>query len=46
LNATYLLYQDNNNDNEIKVDQEALIQRYQIGTQFSVGLAWKFQKAE
>lgn len=46
LNATYRLYQDNNNDNEIKVDQEALIQRYQIGTQFSVGLAWKFQKAE
>lgn len=46
LNATYRLYQDNNNDNEIKVDEEALIQRYQIGTQFSVGLAWKFQKAE
>ncbi|MEQ1586242.1 MAG: TonB-dependent receptor, partial [Cyclobacteriaceae bacterium] len=46
LNATYRLYQDNNSDNEIKVDQEALIQRYQVGTQFSVGLAWKFQKAE
>jgi TonB-dependent receptor len=46
LNATYRLYQDNNNDNEIKVDQEALIQRYQVGTQFSVGLSWKFQKAE
>ncbi len=43
LNATYRLYQDNNNDNEIKTNQEALIQRYQIGTQFSVGLSWKFQ---
>lgn len=41
LNATTRLYQDNNNDNVIKVDQEALIQRYQVGTQFSVGLAWK-----
>ncbi len=46
LNATYRLYQDNNSDNEIKVDQEALIQRYQIGTQFSVGLSWKFHKDE
>lgn len=44
LNAAYRLYQDNNNDNEIKLDQEALIQRYQVGTQFSVGLSWKFQK--
>lgn len=46
LNATYRIYQDNNNDNEIKTDEEALIQRFQVGTQFSVGLAWKFQKAE
>lgn len=46
LNATYRIYQDNNNDNEIKIDEEALIQRFQVGTQFSVGLAWKFQKAE
>jgi len=44
LNAATRLYQDNNNDNEIKVDQEALIQRYQVGTQFSVGLSWKFSK--
>ncbi len=44
LNATTRLYQDNNNDNEIKMDQEALIQRYQLGTQFSVGLSWKFTK--
>lgn len=45
LNAAYRLYQDNNNDNIIKVDQEALIQRYTVGTQFSVGLSWKFQPA-
>jgi len=44
LNAATRLYQDNNNDNEIKIDQEALIQRYQVGTQFSVGLGWKFNK--
>jgi outer membrane receptor for ferrienterochelin and colicin len=44
LNAATRLYQDNNNDNEIKVDQEALIQRYKVGTQFSVGLSWKFTK--
>jgi TonB-dependent receptor len=44
LNATYRIYQDNNNDNTIRQSQEALIQQYQIGTQFSVGLAWKFQK--
>ncbi len=46
LNATYRLYQDNNNDNEIKIDQEALIQRYQVGTQFSLGLSWKLHKSE
>jgi TonB-dependent receptor len=44
LNAATRLYQDNNNDNKIKVDQEALIQRYQVGTQFSIGLSWKFTK--
>lgn len=42
LNAAYRLYQDNNNDNQIKTEYEALIQRYQVGTQFSVGLNWKF----
>lgn len=44
LNAATRLYQDNNSDNAIKVDQEAIIQRYQVGTQFSVGLSWKFTK--
>lgn len=42
LNAAYRLYQDNNNDNQIKTEYEALIQRYQVGTQYSVGLNWKF----
>jgi len=46
LNASYRIYQDNNSDNEINIDQEAVIQRYQVGTQFSIGLSWKFQKAE
>ena len=44
LNAATRLYQDNNNDNKIKVDQEAVIQRYKVGTLFSVGLGWKFTK--
>lgn len=43
-NAAYRIYQDNDNNNEIKTNQEALIQRYQVGTQFSVGLSWKFNK--
>jgi hypothetical protein len=42
LNASYRIYQDNNNDNQIKLNQEAVIQRYQIGTQYSFGVAWKF----
>lgn len=46
LNASYRIYQDNNSDNEINIDQEAVIQRYQVGTQFSIGLSWKFQKGE
>ncbi len=41
LNAAYRIYQDNNSDNKIE-DQEALIQRYKVGTQFSLGLSWKF----
>lgn len=45
-NAVYRLYQDNNNNNEIKTNEEALIQRYQVGTQFSVGLSWKLHKSE
>jgi TonB-dependent receptor len=44
LNAAYRLYQDNNSDNKINTDNEAVIQRYQVGTQFSVGLNWKITK--
>ncbi len=43
LNAAYRIYQDNNSDNEIE-DQEALIQRYKVGTQFSVSLSYKLLK--
>jgi outer membrane receptor protein involved in Fe transport len=40
LNAAYRIYQDNNSDNKIE-DQEAVIQRFQVGTQFSIGLSYK-----
>ena len=43
LNAAYRIYQDNNSDNEIQ-DQEALIQRYKVGTQFSISLSYKLLK--
>ncbi|MDZ7650898.1 MAG: hypothetical protein U5K54_29275 [Cytophagales bacterium] len=46
LNATNRLYQDNNSDNKINTNDEAIIQSYQIGTLFSVGLSWKFQKSQ
>jgi hypothetical protein len=42
LNAAYRLYQDNNSDNKIE-DDEALIHRYQVGTQFSLGLSYKIR---
>jgi len=43
LNAAYQLYQDDNQDNTIE-DSESLIQRYKVGTQFSLGLGWRFSK--
>jgi hypothetical protein len=43
-NTAYRIYQDNNSDNEIKKD-EAVIQEYRIGTQFSLGLSYKFPKS-
>jgi TonB-dependent receptor len=46
LNAAYRIYQDNNSDNKINTSEEAIIQRYQVGTQFSAGLSWKFNKGE
>jgi len=44
LNTPYRIYQDNNSDNEIKTN-EALIQKYKVGAQFSLGVAWKFSKS-
>jgi len=46
LNSPYRLYQDNNNDNQIKVEKEAVIQKYRVGTLFTVGFAWKFHKGD
>ena len=43
LNAAYRIYQDNDQNNTIE-NSEALIQRFQTGTQFSVSLNWKFSK--
>lgn len=40
LNSAYRIYQDNNSDNKIQ-DQEAMIQHYQVGTQFSLSLSVK-----
>jgi len=40
LNAPYRIFQDNDNDNRIG-SQEAMIQRYKVGTLFSVGLSWR-----
>ena len=42
LNAAYRIYQDNNNDNKVE-DDEAVIQRYKVGTQVSVGLSYKIR---
>ncbi len=44
LNAAYRIYQDNDNNNKIVLDEEALIQKYQVGTLISLGLNWKFIK--
>lgn len=40
LNATYRIYQDNSGDNKIQ-DEEAMIQQYKVGTQFSLSLSVK-----
>ena len=44
LNATYSLYQDNDNDNTIKTEQEALIRQYQVGALYTLSFSWKFGK--
>lgn len=44
LNTSYRIFQDNNFDQEIKTS-EALIQKYKLGTQFSLSLTWKLSKS-
>lgn len=41
LDATYSIYQDNDNNNEIKTDQEAIIRQYKVGSTFTLGFVWK-----
>jgi TonB-dependent receptor len=43
LNAAFRIYQDNDQNKKIE-KEEAQIQRYQTGTQFSLSLNWKFSK--
>jgi TonB-dependent receptor len=42
LNSAFRIYQDNNLDSKIQ-NSESLIQRYQNGTLFSLGLVWKLK---
>lgn len=44
LDATYSIFQDNNNDNTINTDQEALIRQYQVGALYTLSFSWKFGK--
>lgn len=44
LDATYSIYQDNNNDNKIITGQEALIRQYQVGALYTMSFSWKFGK--
>lgn len=44
LNTAYRIYQDNNNDNLVG-EHEAVIQRYKVGSQFSLGFNWKFSRS-
>jgi Outer membrane protein beta-barrel family/CarboxypepD_reg-like domain/TonB-dependent Receptor Plug Domain len=44
LNSAFRILQDNNFDQKINSD-EALIQKYKVGTQFSLGLNWKVGKS-
>lgn len=43
LNTAYRYYQDFNLNNKIE-NSEGLVQRYQNGTLYSLGLSWKFSK--
>lgn len=42
LDASYSIYQDNNNDNIIDTSKEAVIRQYKVGALFTVGFSWKF----
>lgn len=42
LDASYSIYQDNNNDNTIDTSKEAVIRQYKVGSLFTVGFSWKF----
>jgi outer membrane receptor protein involved in Fe transport len=42
LDAAYSFYQDNNNDNIIRTEEEAIIRKYQVGTTYTLGFTWKF----
>lgn len=42
LDAAYSFYQDNNNDNTIRTEEEAIIRKYQVGTTYTLGFTWKF----
>lgn len=42
LDAEYTIYQDNNNDNTIVRDQEAVIRNGRVGTTYTVGFSYKF----
>lgn len=42
LDATYSIYQDNDNNNEIHTDQEAVIRQHKVGSTFTLGFVWKF----
>lgn len=42
LDATYSIYQDNDNNNEINTDQEAVIRQYKVGSTFTLAFVWKF----
>ncbi len=41
LDATYSFYQDNDNNNEIVADKEAIIRQYKVGSTFTLGVVWK-----
>lgn len=42
LDAAYSIYQDNNNDNTINTDKEAIIRQYRVGALLTIGFSWKF----